>query len=118
MNCEVTGCVGCPLFDSTGSEYGTYCHHPKRPFSVTVAVRGDEKIDGSCIKHIEVLDSEKEFYEKEAKRRSLLPRREKEKEPWMSIKIDNEPILDDDNFNPITPEWCPLNKEPITIIKK
>ena len=28
------------------------------------------------------------------------------------------PIPTDVNKNPITPHWCPLNTEPITIIKK
>jgi len=27
-------------------------------------------------------------------------------------------LEDDEHFNPVTPVWCPLNKEPITITKK
>ena len=114
----VTGCKDCPLFDDNGDEYGTYCHHPKRKFSVDVSVSGDEKIDGSCIKSILVSESEYEYYDNEVQRRRLLPIEEEEKLPWMAIHINNEPIEDDENYNPITPDWCPLNKESITITKK
>jgi len=117
MELIVTGCVDCPFFDTTGSEYGVYCHHPKRKFSVDVCVSGDEKIDGSCVKRIPVLESEYEYYDKEAHRRGLLSRKELEKLPWVSIHINNEPIKDDENYNPITPDWCPLFIEPITITK-
>lgn len=117
MERKVTGCIDCPLFDNAGSEYGVYCHHPKRKFTVEVSVSGDEKIDGSCIKSIPVSESEYEYYENEAHRRNILPKKEEEKLPWMSIDINNEPIEDDKNYNPITPDWCPLNSEPITIIK-
>jgi len=115
MECIVTGCIDCPLFDKTGSEYGTYCHHPKRVFEVEVSVMADEKKDGSRIKSILVLDSEKEYYVKELRRQNLLSREDEKKEPWMSIHIINEPIEDDEKYNPITPDWCPLKKESITI---
>lgn len=118
MEQVVTGCLDCPLYDTTGTEYGIYCHHPKRPFEVNVHVTGDEKIDGSCIKEILVLESEKEKYEMESHRRGLLSQQDLEKEPWMSIRIINEPIDNDENYNPITPDWCPLNSEPLTITKK
>lgn len=115
MNIKITGCIDCPLFDDNGNEYGTYCHHPKRLFDVEVSVTGDEKIDGSCIKDLPVKDSEKDYYDKEAKRQNLLPFKELEKEPWMSIHIINEPIENDENYNPITPDWCPLKIEQLII---
>lgn len=111
----VEGCSTCPLFDSTGMGYGIYCHHPKRKFEVEVSVSGDEKIDGSCIKSLPILEGEKWDYEKEAQRRNLLPIKEEEKLPWMAIHIINEPIEDDEDYNPITPDWCPLKQDPITI---
>lgn len=111
MNIKISGCVDCPLFDSTGSEYGIYCHHPKRPFDIEVSVSDNN----GGIKNLPVLDNEKEYYEKEAHRQRLLPIRELEKETWMAINISNEPIESDENYNPITPNWCPLKSEPLTI---
>lgn len=118
MVVQITGCIDCPFFDATGSEYGIYCHHPKRKFRIEVSVEGDEKIDGSCIKKINVSEAEYEYYEKEAHRRSLLSIKEEEGLPWMSINIINEPIDDDENYNPVTPDWCPLQTEPIQIKAK
>ena len=45
-----------------------------------------------------------------------------EQDGWFNCSHPNEKenlvlIEYDNNFNPITPEWCPLNKEPITIEK-
>lgn len=111
MDVLITGCIDCPLFDSTGSEYGVYCHHPKRPFDIEVSVSDNN----GGIKNLPVLDNEKEYYEKECQRQRLLPIKELEKEEWMSIHIINEPIEDDGNYNPITPDWCPIKKEKIII---
>jgi hypothetical protein len=117
MEQVVTCCGDCPLFDDNGAEYGTYCHHPKRMFIVERSVSGDVEKDGSCVKQVEVKPEEYEYWDTEAKRLSLLPNEEVEKMPWQSIRIINEPIQNDENYNPITPDWCPLNKEPITITK-
>jgi len=118
MEYKVTGCIDCPLFDENGPEYGTYCHHPKRMFIVERSVSGDIEKDGSSIKDVEVKPEEYEYWDKEAKRISLLPYDEIEKMPWQSIAIINEPIKNDENSNPITPDWCPISNESITIIKQ
>lgn len=116
MEHTVTACSDCPFYDSANGEYGAWCNHPHSPFDINVHVTGDEKIDGSCIKEVVVLESEKEYYKKEAHRRSLLSTHDLEKnETWMSIRIINTEIELDKNYNPITPDWCPLKKEPITI---
>lgn len=115
METKVTGCTDCPLFDATGMEYHVYCHHPKRKFDVEFTVLNDK---GEHTK-VPVLDSEKEYYDNEVKRWNLLSREDQDKEyiktGWNSISIQNEPIEDDENYNPITPDWCPLKLEPITI---
>lgn len=118
MEVKVTGCIDCPLFDCTGDEYGEYCHHPKRKFSVDVHISNG---DGG-IKEIEVLENEYDLYDQEVKRLNRRTREERKleenKKPWKGIAIDNEPIEQDENYNPITPVWCPLHSEPITIIKE
>jgi hypothetical protein len=72
MEVQITGCKDCPLFDNTGAEYGTYCHHPNRKTEEHTSSIGTS---------------------------------------WFA----DAPIIDGADNEPITPEWCPLIWEPITI---
>lgn len=112
----ITGCIDCPLFDNNGVEYGTYCHHPKRKFDVTfTSLDGDRNFVYTEIRD----EQEKINYDNEVKRYNTLSWEEMENErkgkPWTSICISEEPIEDDENRKPITPDWCPLKIEAITI---
>ena len=99
MEINVIGCIDCPLFDETGSEYGTYCHHPNA-------------------KTIQRLYSSGRSVDLPFQLADGLYRNETDAGTYsVSVKTDNAEIKDDENQNPITPKWCPLNTEPITITK-
>lgn len=115
MNTQVTGCRDCPFYDTTGDEYGVYCHHPKRKFDVEVSISSET----GGIKDLPVLESEKDYYDEETKRYNRLSfeemKWEEKNRPWRSIHIINEPIMTDQSCRPTTPDWCPLKQESIRV---
>lgn len=118
MNVKVTGCKDCPLFNCTGSEYGIYCHHPERPVDVSEwsgepadfldIELSAEKLEELRIKYRK--DGEGWIYITTKLERYPLPEKG-------DLRIKECPIYNNEDYNPITPNWCPLNKESITIEK-
>ena len=118
METTVTGCNDCPLFDETGTEYHVYCHHPLRPLTVTVSDTTDS--------HKDVQPTEDEIrdyigaYLRKEDTQDLVGlslqhgRYPNVHEPEILNRIEYNP-----NYSsiPITPDWCPLNTEAITIKK-
>ena len=107
---KVTGCIDCPLFDYTGSEYGTYCHHPQRPFHWG----SGGKFSGLNEIYNGLLIGEKE-------RDRVNAEIEQKQKDWDNYKfewVDELEIEETGQHDPITPDWCPLNKESITISKQ
>ena len=94
MTIKVTGCSNCPFFNNGSDfEYNSMCQHP---ISKKLAIEENERILG---KEKSYLGYEYMILEIEEL---------KEEVPtsiWGTYK------------SPITPNWCPLNKEPITIEK-
>lgn len=116
MKLEVTGCKDCPMYDKTGSEYRIWCHHPERPIKV-------ERYSGVPAYFLET-DLPKEQVER------LRKSYRKNGERWvydMSVEregtgpqkgdflISECDIISDEKYEAITPDWCPLKHEPITI---
>lgn len=115
----VAGCKDCPLFDSTGSEYGLYCHHPERPAKI-LEYNGIPGISGWP--EASIYKEEKEAITKQY-RVDGQTHIVRVKGPSISYNpgdfvITEYEIEDDKDYNPVTPDWCPLNKEPIIIIKE
>ncbi len=116
MQISISGCIDCPLFDKTGTEYHVYCHHPKRPLIVTVSDMANNH------KQVEPTEKEKQDYislyltgGNNYDELEILRNKSWKHNRYPSV---NEPeILNDEEYNPITPDWCPLNSEPITIKK-
>lgn len=107
MEYKVTGCIDCPLYDVTGTEYGMYCHHPNRSRLIGHYDNG-------------------EFYEHELsleEREKIITAYDSDDKAWIEnegedIWVENAEIENDYNYDPITPDWCPLNSESITITKQ
>ena len=112
----VTGCKDCPLFDCTGSEYGIFCHHPQRPAKILeyngiagiwqwpeANISNEEK---EAITKQYRIDGESHIVRVKGESISYNPG---------DFIITEQEIEDDKNYDPITPDWCPLKKEPITI---
>lgn len=98
----VTGCVNCPFWDCTGEEYEVYCHHPKVPVMIGTW-------DNSVFtENTEIIGDERELLIKR-----LTDGEEKINDLW----VENHPIQRDSGGEPITPDFCPLITEPITITK-
>lgn len=102
MNITVAGCMGCPLYDTTGSEYGKYCHHPNRAFKIGIYNNG-------IFTESKMTDDEKEAFKAEYDKQNSAT--------YNEFWLEDEPIESprNNNYEPVTPEWCPLKKEPITI---
>lgn len=117
MEHTVTGCIDCPLYDSAQGEYNRWCHHPDRPIRVL-------RYDGTPgVWNWPEAELPKEVFDTIRKENGfgLLDFLKKyENDNDVHLRIDEPGIEDDpeDHYSPITPDWCPLNKEPITIIKK
>lgn len=94
MEHKITGCTDCPYYFSECSS--PCCLHPNRPVKYGIWNNG---------RFIELpyQIAPDNLYQADG----------------YSISLKTEPleIKQDENFKPITPDWCPLNTEPITIIK-
>lgn len=95
----VKGCVDCPMWDCTGEEYEVYCHHPKVPVMIGTWN------DGVFTENTEIIGNE----------RGLLIKQIEEEGAKNPLWIENYRIQRDGKGEPITPDFCPLKKEPITI---
>jgi len=104
---ETAGCKNCPLYDGTGSEYGIWCHHPKRPRLIGHYDNGEfhEHNMEEDARNVIIYE-----YDKSSDTSTIQIEGE-------SIWVENVPIEDDENNDPITPDWCPLHQQPITIVK-
>jgi hypothetical protein len=107
----VTGCRDCPLYDETGAEYGRYCHHPQRPLTVEVS---DTSNNYASIEPTEkeIHDYIKEYLSGDDNVQELLKESRKDKR---YPNVEEPTIEKDEKYTPVTPDWCPLKKEPITI---
>lgn len=97
MEQSVTGCKDCPYFLPEGAHYNFACGHPKSPVKYGIWDNGN-------------------FIELPYQ---IVPDNLYQADGY-SVSFRTEPleIKESKEFEPITPDWCPLNKEPITIIKQ
>ncbi len=120
MEHKTKGCIDCPLFDTTGSEYGVYCHHPERPPKI-LEYNGISGITGWP--EAKISDEERDAITKQYRVDGKTHiRRVKGNSigynPGDFVITEYKINKDDKDYDPITPDWCPLNKEPITITKE
>lgn len=106
----VTGCVDCPFRDSAKGEYHKYCNHPDRGIGM------HERIIQNGL--FEAIDVEERF------KANLIKKYKEDFEGRYVIEDRTFFVFDlplnlyKDGVSVNSPEWCPLNKEPITIRKQ
>lgn len=113
----INGCVECPMYNNTGNEYGIWCQHPGRPVCIT-------QYDGIPGRS-NFLETNLPEEEREAIRRQFRI----DQEEWIKrgegdsiinagdLCVDELPIYaKPPDYDPITPEWCPLKDSSLTII--
>lgn len=104
----VTGCYDCPFFDSADGEFDRWCNHPKRVFNVFEKVVVNGRLEAKfCEGELKDMLIAKHFEEREQNMIYL---------DGNNYIVSNMPIKSEEKEN--APDWCPLNKEQITIIKK
>ncbi|HEY6438306.1 MAG TPA: hypothetical protein VIY47_17090 [Ignavibacteriaceae bacterium] len=105
----VTGCDNCPFYDSEFVRYHPGCRHISAPKIIGYYKGGHfyHFPDGKWTEDdvLEIL--------------RLYPLQETATLDYKgeSIWIEGLEIEENENYKPITPDWCPIQKEPITIIK-
>lgn len=111
MEILVQGCFNCPFRDSADGEYGKYCNHPYRDIDVLERVIGvDGFFEHKVINEQEKLDLISKY---KIDGKSVIYINDR-------VFIIRESSLDIGRGVPYNhyPDWCPLNKEPITIKKE
>lgn len=95
----VKGCVDCPYcFEDEYGRVGTKCMHINSATEKVKYQYGEKGIVDDSMEARDYID---------------------EKGNWLfKIEVEKKLIGHDEDFSPITPDWCPLKKEPITILIK
>ena len=97
MEITVTGCKDCPLYYSGDGQ--EMCEHPNAMYEFGLWESGTfTKLPFEGPEGLYRLETEKGTYS-------------------VSLAKRQPPINTDEDCNPVTPEWCPLNQESITISK-
>lgn len=107
MEIKVTGCRDCRFYLSQADRYLSGCGHPNKPIKIGYYVSGrfysfeEGVFTKEELKEIPILYKQQPTNTLHYKGHSI----------W----VEGFPIEEDANFRPITPDWCPLKKESITI---
>jgi len=116
MTKTITGCVNCPLYDGTGDEYELYCHHPDRPVDIKqyVGIVGRDNFIKPELTQEEYNKYRAGYFNGSG---SVFDDRVQVVDGCTigNVYVFEPKIEGDKNYNPITPDWCPLKKESITI---
>lgn len=105
MELYISGCKECPLYyDDTDGQQRAICHHAKAPTVMGIWESG-------IFTHLPFFELPVGLYKLETEKGTY------------SLNLKREPLqIETTNINeeqtPITPEWCPLKVEPITISLK
>jgi hypothetical protein len=112
MEFKITGCIDCPLFDSTGAEYKQFCHHPQRPVGLDMF-----DIDNGWDAVEPTQEEIKNFTEAylSGNMDTFYKMRDAASDKKRAVRVLEPVIEDDEKYNPVTPVWCPLKKELLSI---